>query len=236
MRRDVVIPQRFQHPQPTFPALRHQPLRLKINYTTSLPTHPKPTVFQFTLPVQPTYLPTYTMVATQLSARVVVLLALALGVAANPLEMMARQTAPINDPCAVVRCAGGYTCEVVGGKAKCLKGKPCGPTTCGSGTVCCNASCGICTKPGMACIQIACEPAGKKCGPNVCAAGEECCNESCGICTPPGGVCTQQFCIASGPKCGKNVCPSGFVCCNSSCGVCTPPNGACTQQICPSAE
>jgi hypothetical protein len=36
-------------------------------------------------------------------------------------------------------------------------GDPCGDTTCGQGTYCCNASCGMCVKPGMACIQIACD-------------------------------------------------------------------------------
>ena len=38
------------------------------------------------------------------------------------------------------------------------QGEACGSTTCGAGLVCCNASCGICTKPGMACIQRACAP------------------------------------------------------------------------------
>lgn len=33
----------------------------------------------------------------------------------------------------------------------------CGPHACPQGQVCCNSSCGICTPPGGACIQIACE-------------------------------------------------------------------------------
>jgi len=33
---------------------------------------------------------------------------------------------------------------------------PCGNQICATGQVCCNASCGICTPPGYACIQIAC--------------------------------------------------------------------------------
>jgi hypothetical protein len=37
-------------------------------------------------------------------------------------------------------------------------GEPCGSVTCGEGLVCCNSSCGICTAPGMFCIQIACGP------------------------------------------------------------------------------
>jgi hypothetical protein len=34
----------------------------------------------------------------------------------------------------------------------------CGNNVCTGGDICCNASCGICTKPGMFCIQIACSP------------------------------------------------------------------------------
>ena len=35
----------------------------------------------------------------------------------------------------------------------------CGPNVvCEAGTQCCNASCGICVEPDMACIQIACDP------------------------------------------------------------------------------
>jgi len=37
-------------------------------------------------------------------------------------------------------------------------GIPCGESTCGPGQVCCNASCGICTPPDGACIQMVCEP------------------------------------------------------------------------------
>lgn len=40
-------------------------------------------------------------------------------------------------------------------------GEPCGDTVCGDGLVCCNASCGICTPPDGACIQIACAPGTK---------------------------------------------------------------------------
>lgn len=36
------------------------------------------------------------------------------------------------------------------------KSIPCGNTTCTGGQVCCNASCGICTDPGMFCTQQAC--------------------------------------------------------------------------------
>ncbi len=66
---------------------------------------------------------------------------------------------PELDPCARVRCMAGTHCEASGGVASCVPdgGEPCGETTCGPGTYCCNASCGMCVKPGMFCIQIACE-------------------------------------------------------------------------------
>ncbi len=35
-------------------------------------------------------------------------------------------------------------------------GVPCGGNVCANGQYCCNASCGICAPPGVACIQIAC--------------------------------------------------------------------------------
>lgn len=64
------------------------------------------------------------------------------------------------DPCAVMRCAAGTHCVAKGKRASCVPdkgaGEVCGAVTCGSGQVCCNASCGICTDPGGACIQIAC--------------------------------------------------------------------------------
>jgi hypothetical protein len=35
-------------------------------------------------------------------------------------------------------------------------GEPCGKVTCAAGTVCCNASCGICTPPGGSCTKQFC--------------------------------------------------------------------------------
>lgn len=43
---------------------------------------------------------------------------------------------------------GGADCGGV-----CVAGESCGSVTCGPGTVCCNPLRGICTKPGMVCIQ-----------------------------------------------------------------------------------
>ncbi|MEZ4225143.1 MAG: hypothetical protein R3B13_29600 [Polyangiaceae bacterium] len=80
-------------------------------------------------------------------------------------------------------------------------GVPCGPNTCAKGEECCNESCGICTQPGGACIQLACGGGagqgggtGVSCGNNVCGAGEYCCNESCGICAKPDEGCVTMEC------------------------------------------
>lgn len=65
------------------------------------------------------------------------------------------------NPCAFTLCPINTECVVSGGEAVCKPirgsgGEACGDTTCGDGLVCCNSSCGICTPPGGACIQIAC--------------------------------------------------------------------------------
>jgi hypothetical protein len=65
----------------------------------------------------------------------------------------------LENPCMLAKCSAGYVCENHDGSAVCVSDgtAACGNTVCGAGSVCCNASCGICTAPGMACIQIACE-------------------------------------------------------------------------------
>lgn len=52
------------------------------------------------------------------------------------------------------------TCDPGAGGADCsgICVAMCGPTVCPPEQVCCNASCGICTPPGGACILIACVP------------------------------------------------------------------------------
>jgi len=50
-------------------------------------------------------------------------------------------------------CKGGV-CAVADSTT--TGGTACGSTTCPSGQVCCNSSCGICTPPGGMCIQLAC--------------------------------------------------------------------------------
>jgi hypothetical protein len=64
-----------------------------------------------------------------------------------------------DNPCAVVLCKTGTECVVKDGAAVCVStgGLACGSSTCAAGEYCCNASCGMCAPPGVACIQIACE-------------------------------------------------------------------------------
>ena len=50
----------------------------------------------------------------------------------------------------LVGCGGN------GSKSKSSEGERCGPKTCAVGEVCCNESCGICTPPDGACIQLFC--------------------------------------------------------------------------------
>ena len=56
--------------------------------------------------------------------------------------------------CAVMRCASGYNCVETNGVGACVPaGGRCGNSVCSFGTVCCNPLRGICTAPGMFCIQ-----------------------------------------------------------------------------------
>ncbi|KAK4234040.1 hypothetical protein C8A03DRAFT_38199 [Achaetomium macrosporum] len=162
----------------------------------------------------------------------------------NPIDLASR--GDTITPCATVKCTRDTSCKVVDGKAQCvpIAGVPCGNTVCEAGTSCCNPSCGICVKPGMACTAHICPPTPipvtppnnnngtSQCGPTICKAGLECCNASCGICVEPGKGCTKQFCIPKEEQCGKTVCQAGLECCNPSCGICTPTGTACTQQFC----
>jgi PrcB C-terminal len=73
-------------------------------------------------------------------------------------EVCACVPAAPQDPCAGLKCAPGSVCSAADGGGVCVSdgGLGCGKNTCAAGSVCCNSSCGICTTPDMACIQIAC--------------------------------------------------------------------------------
>ncbi|EGS17143.1 uncharacterized protein CTHT_0074750 [Thermochaetoides thermophila DSM 1495] len=134
--------------------------------------------------------------AFNLSAKSAFIVALlAFSASATPVE-------PIS-PCAAVTCSTNTFCNVINGKPVCLpisRQQKCGKAVCAPGHVCCNSSCGICTKPGGVCTQQICpdielqpvEPAPTvdkredivkieepelpavkptKCGPTLCAPG-----------------------------------------------------------------
>lgn len=106
----------------------------------------------------------------------------------------------------------------------------CGPVLCEVGQVCCNESCGICTAPGEACIEIACAT---ECATNAdCAPTEYCATPHCpdgprdGTCIPrPEGCFTNVD-----PVCGcdgttyPNACEAGragvVVASDGECGAC----------------
>ena len=59
--------------------------------------------------------------------------------------------------CSVIAlCVEGYSWDDATCSCVPNAGDACGAVTCPSGQVCCNASCGICTPPGGACIQVVC--------------------------------------------------------------------------------
>ncbi|KAK0745464.1 hypothetical protein B0T18DRAFT_446244 [Schizothecium vesticola] len=112
------------------------------------------------------------------------------------------EISPPLTPCAVVKCTANTTCVVIRGRASCqpIGREKCGAVLCTSGTTCCNALCGICTPPGMMCVQgcavqpsrpiltltpvvrkeVVAEPVPSAVEVNQCA--------------PLGGGCTKQFC------------------------------------------
>ncbi|KAK0742745.1 hypothetical protein B0T18DRAFT_327927 [Schizothecium vesticola] len=92
-------------------------------------------------------------------------------------------------------------------------GIPCGPNVCTNGTVCCNRSCGTCTKPGDKCLAVICPkvvveaapvaaekqkrqdiPRLRQCGSKKCGMGQRCCNAACGHCVGPFEVCLPSVC------------------------------------------
>ena len=65
-----------------------------------------------------------------------------------------------DNPCIATTCLQGSRCELQNGAPVCVSNGAlaCGSATCADGQVCCNPSCGICTQPDEACIEIFCEP------------------------------------------------------------------------------
>lgn len=123
----------------------------------------------------------------------------------------------------------------------------CGATTCAKGQVCCNASCGICTAPGGACIQLACEPkdagpAKPTCAATTCPVGSECMESPNGAhCVPPEeSPCALVDCLPNAiceVKGGAAVCvpvPTGSADAGKpSTDAGKPSIGACAAALCP---
>lgn len=95
-----------------------------------------------------------------------------------------------------------------------LGGTACGPNVCGTGTYCCNASCGVCAPKGGACLDVMCEVSAQ---PEVQAEAKQ---EAAAISMGTGGPC------------GTNYCGKGYFCCNPGCGVCAPEGGGCPDVMC----
>ncbi|HMI90595.1 MAG TPA: hypothetical protein VK509_04490 [Polyangiales bacterium] len=92
-------------------------------------------------------------------------------------------------------------------------GVKCGARTCGAGLVCCNASCGVCTAPGMFCTQQGCDDGGG--GPG--GAGD-----------PGGGGGAGDRPAPSGPGCGgiaARECPGAGSCKDDPNDSCNPRSG-----------
>ncbi|OHX00332.1 hypothetical protein CSPAE12_00943 [Colletotrichum incanum] len=60
--------------------------------------------------------------------------------------------------CATVLCKRGYVCQEKQGRPSCVPSNACGNIFCPFGTSCCNASCNVCTPPGVMCTQQVCGP------------------------------------------------------------------------------
>jgi len=115
-------------------------------------------------------------------------------------EAMGATAQCVPDATCDLACDAGSHCELV--TVQCFRapcpqveqcvldevgGTACGDVTCEVGQVCCNASCGICTAPDMACIQIACEP-----DPDLTCASVLCIEGTTCIETPEGPQCLPQ--------------------------------------------
>lgn len=111
--------------------------------------------------------------------------------------------------------------------------RQCGPVLCGEGTICCNASCGICIAPGGSCSGERCMDAG---GPDVDAAGIDAAGldaaglDAAGLDaagSDAGGMpCTTASECGTGAYCHR---PSGMC---TSAGVCEATPTMCTED-CP---
>lgn len=118
----------------------------------------------------------------------------------------------------VVSPSGGEPGDGTNSDQDNAEARECGDRTCADDTVCCNASCGICTAPGNVCIQIACEPSDHKatCKTVLCKGSETCME------TPAGAVCVAP----DANPCNLVDCQPNSTCkVEQGAPVCTPVGG-----------
>jgi hypothetical protein len=105
-------------------------------------------------------------------------------------------------------------------------GEACGETTCDADQVCCNPSCGICTEPGGACTEQACEPTKPRGSCDLsCDAGQHC--ELVEVTCIRAPCPPLPECVPS-PQCGGFAgftCPGEGECVDSPNDDCDPQNG-----------
>ncbi|AKF11564.1 hypothetical protein [Sandaracinus amylolyticus] len=103
----------------------------------------------------------------------------------------------------------------------CPMGERCGRTVCGPGTVCCNASCGLCAPPDLSCTSEECMP---DCSP-MQAAGDGICGRALGLWIWDGRSCTELHGCSTcqGADCAsafstRSECEATFAACVRRCG------------------
>ncbi|WDK10641.1 hypothetical protein CGRA01v4_01920 [Colletotrichum graminicola] len=96
-----------------------------------------------------------------------IFLAVAIGTSAAPAPNPQADTTPTEDRCSGVTCPENSYCKVfdfhlehpVGCQANgtvAADAETCGSVICPTGTTCCNSPCGVCTAPGVPCLQWVC--------------------------------------------------------------------------------
>jgi len=110
----------------------------------------------------------------------------------------------------------------------------CGKENCDPGSVCCDATCGVCAATQAQCPGNTTCP-DPTCGTTTCGDGTSCCRDSC--CLPVGQTCAAESCQGGTGgmlSCGEDTCDgSTEVCCMADgCTTCIPQGEVCNGQQC----
>lgn len=128
--------------------------------------------------------------------------------------------------CRVVcpRCRPNQPCPRIACYEEChgQNREQCGDSLCPAGQVCCNSSCGICTEPGGACIQLYCAPTEPVLG---CTSDADCRTFSnyCDGCSCEALSTTGSDPVCSGTQvqCFADPCMNLEARCDTTTGACT---------------